>query len=57
MGELSASDQERYVSLKKIGEHQLLAAADVICCTCSSAADPRLSRMRIKYVKNVIIRY
>ncbi|CAI4225896.1 unnamed protein product [Auanema sp. JU1783] len=50
MGELSSADQERYIKLKKIGESQLLLAADVICCTCSSAADPRLSRIRIKTV-------
>lgn len=31
-------------------EKQLLVAADVICCTCVSAADPRLSRMRIRSV-------
>ncbi|KHJ77619.1 hypothetical protein OESDEN_22761, partial [Oesophagostomum dentatum] len=39
IGELSAADQERYINLKKMSEHKLLAAADVICCTCSSAAD------------------
>ncbi|VDM65879.1 unnamed protein product, partial [Strongylus vulgaris] len=49
IGELSAADQERYINLKKMSEHKLLAAADVICCTCSSAADARLSRIKIKY--------
>ncbi|VDL74700.1 unnamed protein product [Nippostrongylus brasiliensis] len=50
IGELSAADQERYINLKKMSEHKLLAAADVICCTCSSAADARLSRIKIKCV-------
>ncbi|KAJ1355996.1 hypothetical protein KIN20_013602 [Parelaphostrongylus tenuis] len=50
IGELSAADQERYINLKKMSEHKLLAAADVICCTCSSAADSRLSRIKIKCV-------
>ncbi|KJH51571.1 hypothetical protein DICVIV_02204 [Dictyocaulus viviparus] len=50
IGELSAADQERYINLKKMSEHKLLAAADVICCTCSSAADTRLSRIKIKCV-------
>lgn len=48
MGELSAADERRFVALRTAKERQLLAAADVICCTCISAADSRLSHMRIK---------
>ncbi|PAV62506.1 hypothetical protein WR25_00136 [Diploscapter pachys] len=50
IGELSTADHERYLKLKKINEHQLLAAADVICCTCSTAADRRIKNIRTKCV-------
>lgn len=36
-GELSMSDERRYIILKKKVEKQILEAADVICCTCVSA--------------------
>ncbi|KAI1296879.1 Regulator of nonsense transcripts 1 [Halotydeus destructor] len=45
-GELSSSDEKRYRTLKKSCERDLLEAADVICCTCVGAGDPRLSRFR-----------
>lgn len=44
-GELSSSDEKRYRALKKNAERELLEAADVICCTCVGAGDPRLSRI------------
>ncbi|CAD6186228.1 unnamed protein product [Caenorhabditis auriculariae] len=50
VGELSATDQAHFVRLRKTKEAEILAAADVICCTCSSAADPRLSKLKIKCV-------
>lgn len=50
MGELSSQDQDRYLSLKQVKEFQLLQAADVICCTCISAADARLRKLRIRCV-------
>ncbi|CAJ0961498.1 unnamed protein product, partial [Mesorhabditis belari] len=50
MGELSAQDEVRYRKLKDIKERQLLQAADVICCTCSTAADPRLQGLKLKCV-------
>lgn len=43
-GELSSVDEKRYRTLKKIAERELLGAADVICCTCVGAGDPRLNR-------------
>ena len=45
-GELSAADEKRYRILKKAAERELLEAADVICCTCVGAGDPRLARMK-----------
>ncbi|CAG0889384.1 unnamed protein product [Cyprideis torosa] len=43
-GELSASDDKRYRLLKRNAEREILEAADVICCTCVGAGDPRLQR-------------
>ncbi|XP_022243255.1 regulator of nonsense transcripts 1-like isoform X3 [Limulus polyphemus] len=45
-GELSSSDEKRYRMLKKACEKELLEAADVICCTCVGAGDPRLARFK-----------
>ncbi|RWS29734.1 regulator of nonsense transcripts 1-like protein [Leptotrombidium deliense] len=45
-GELSSADEKRYRMLKKACERELLEAADVICCTCVGAGDPRLIRFK-----------
>ncbi|XP_015126226.1 regulator of nonsense transcripts 1 homolog [Diachasma alloeum] len=45
-GELSSADEKRYRLLKKAAEKELLEAADVICCTCVGAGDPRLHRLK-----------
>ncbi|XP_072385014.1 regulator of nonsense transcripts 1 [Diabrotica undecimpunctata] len=45
-GELSSVDEKRYRMLKKMAEKELLEAADVICCTCVGAGDPRLVRLK-----------
>lgn len=45
-GELSSVDEKRYRLLKKAAEKELLEAADVICCTCVGAGDPRLHRLK-----------
>ncbi|UYV80578.1 UPF1 [Cordylochernes scorpioides] len=45
-GELSSADEKRYRTLKKACEKELLEAADVICCTCVGAGDPRLARFK-----------
>lgn len=42
-GELSASDDKKFRSLKRVAEREILMAADVVCCTCVGAGDPRLS--------------
>lgn len=45
-GELSSADEKRFRMLKKQAEKTLLEAADVICCTCVGAGDPRLARLK-----------
>jgi len=49
-GELSSADEKRYRILKKACERELLKAADVICCTCVGAGDPRLSKFKFQSV-------
>ena len=49
-GELSSSDEKRYRILRKQCEKELLDVADVICCTCIGAGDPKLSRMRFSSI-------
>lgn len=49
-GELSVIDEKRFSSLKRQVEKELLTSADVICCTCVSAGDPRLAKFRFKMV-------
>lgn len=49
-GELSSGDEKRYRILKKACEKELLKAADVICCTCVGAGDPRLSKFKFQSV-------
>jgi len=49
-GELSSSDEKRYRTLKRACERELLRVADVICCTCVGAGDPRLSKFKFQSV-------
>ncbi len=49
-GERSAGDERRYRSLKRNVEREILQSADVVCCTCSGAADPRLANFRFRQV-------
>lgn len=49
-GELSDRDDRRLRSLKRATERELLDAADVICTTCTTAGDPRLSSLRFRSV-------
>ncbi|OEU20041.1 hypothetical protein FRACYDRAFT_260210 [Fragilariopsis cylindrus CCMP1102] len=46
IGDLSERDQKKYRSLRNRTEREILQAADVICCTCVGAADPRLKNFR-----------
>ncbi|CDS42690.1 regulator of nonsense transcripts 1 [Echinococcus multilocularis] len=41
-GELSKDDENRYRTLKKALEDEILHAADVVCCTCVTAGSKRL---------------
>jgi len=49
-GELSSNDEKRYRILRKQAEKELLDLADVICCTCIGAGDPRISRMKFSSI-------
>lgn len=42
-GELSSNDERKYKTLIRQCEKEILGAADVICCTCVGAGDPRLN--------------
>ncbi|KAK7847426.1 regulator of nonsense transcripts 1 like protein [Quercus suber] len=45
-GELSSSDEKKYKALKRATEREISQSADVICCTCVGAGDPRLANFR-----------
>ncbi|KAJ7517717.1 hypothetical protein O6H91_21G037200 [Diphasiastrum complanatum] len=49
-GELSSADEKKYKSLKRATEREISQSADVICCTCVGAGDPRLSNFRFRQV-------
>uniref|UniRef100_A0A0E0AK55 Uncharacterized protein n=1 Tax=Oryza glumipatula TaxID=40148 RepID=A0A0E0AK55_9ORYZ len=49
-GELSSSDEKKYKALKRATEREILQSADVICCTCVGAGDPRLANFRFRQV-------
>ncbi|KAK0425498.1 hypothetical protein QR680_009236 [Steinernema hermaphroditum] len=50
IGELSYVDEKRFRALKNAKERELLSQADVICCTCVTAADKRLKQMEFRCV-------
>lgn len=50
IGELSERDQKKFRSLRNRTEREILQAADVICCTCVGAGDPRLKNFRFRQV-------
>ena len=50
IGELSERDMKKYRALRNRTERELLQAADVICCTCVGAGDPRLKNFRFRQV-------
>lgn len=47
-GELSSSDEKKYKALKRATEREISQSADVICCTCVGAGDPRLANFRFR---------
>ena len=49
-GELSSSDERKYKGLIRACEKEILSAAEVICCTCVGAGDPRLAKLKFRTV-------
>ncbi|KPI36675.1 uncharacterized protein AB675_10103 [Cyphellophora attinorum] len=50
LGELSSQDEKKFKSLTRAAEREILTNADVICCTCVGAGDPRLSKFKFRTV-------
>ena len=50
MGELSSADENKYKALKRVTEREITQTADVICCTCLGACDPRLINLGFRQV-------
>jgi regulator of nonsense transcripts 1 len=50
LGELLASDEKKYRQHRIKAERDILHNADVICCTCVGAGDPRLASSRFRQV-------
>lgn len=49
-GELSSADEKEYKALRRAAERDISQSADVICCTCVGAGDPRLANFRFRQV-------
>lgn len=50
LGELSSQDEKKFKQLTRNAEREILSNADVICCTCVGAGDPRLSKLKFRTV-------
>jgi regulator of nonsense transcripts 1 len=50
LGELLEKDEKKYRALRAQAEREILHHADVICCTCVGAGDPRLAKLRFRQV-------
>lgn len=50
LGELSSQDEKKFKTLTRGAEREILNNADVICCTCVGAGDPRLQKMKFRTV-------
>ncbi|EPS25205.1 hypothetical protein POX_c03607 [Penicillium oxalicum] len=50
LGELSSQDEKRLKQLTRAAEREVLTNADVICCTCVGAGDPRLAKFKFRTV-------
>lgn len=50
VNELSVKDEKRFKALRSKAERDILSNADVICCTCVGAGDPRLTGFVFKSV-------
>ncbi|KAH8195321.1 hypothetical protein TruAng_010514 [Truncatella angustata] len=49
-GELASNDEKKYKQLTRAAEREILSNADVVCCTCVGAGDPRLAKMKFRNV-------
>jgi regulator of nonsense transcripts 1 len=49
-GRLSAREERRYREDRRRIELNILESADIVCCTCVSAGDARLSKVRFEHV-------
>ncbi|KAI9795983.1 MAG: hypothetical protein M1833_006559 [Piccolia ochrophora] len=50
LGELSSQDEKKFKQLTRNAEREILSNADVICCTCVGAGDPRLAKFKFRTV-------
>ncbi|TID18438.1 ATPase AAA+ type core [Venturia nashicola] len=50
LGELSSQDEKKFKQLTRSAEREILSNADVICCTCVGAGDPRLAKFKFRTV-------
>ncbi|KKZ65358.1 regulator-nonsense transcripts 1 [[Emmonsia] crescens] len=50
LGELSSQDEKKFKQLVRAAEKEILSNADVICCTCVGAGDPRLAKFKFRTV-------
>ena len=50
VNELSSNDEKRFKQLTRASEREILNNADVVCCTCVGAGDPRLAKMKFRNV-------
>jgi regulator of nonsense transcripts 1 len=50
LGELSSQDEKKFKQLTRSAEREILTNADVICCTCVGAGDPRLAKFKFRTV-------
>ncbi|KKA29397.1 hypothetical protein TD95_003859 [Thielaviopsis punctulata] len=50
IGELDNADEKKYRRLYRKAEKEFLKNADVICCTCVGAGDPRLLKKKFRHV-------
>ncbi|KAK5632093.1 hypothetical protein RRF57_007807 [Xylaria bambusicola] len=49
-GELSSQDEKKFKQLTRAAEREILSNADVVCCTCVGAGDPRLAKIKFRNV-------
>lgn len=49
-GELSTRDERNFRRLKRLAEDKIVAAAQVVCCTCVAASDKRIRKCRFMRV-------